>query len=231
MESFSYKKGYYEVRFADQPEDYSKLNAFYKANGGTGQILGPVKRHLIIVDKRKSQILGACGLICSPETSSFVSNQIYDLQNLETKPGLKIELSYLFISNCSEESIITQVFWTGLKLYGETLGANFLFTCIPVRLGREGLTSNVFQSLRRLGRVASSFSLAPKTKLGLTDECKSPLFDSLFGLRHSLTPQLNFLLNWGGQICGHPGFHNTYQSAVVPTLITLQDQMQKPFKH
>lgn len=221
MQSIFYKKGYYEVRLATSKEDLSKLSEFKKTHLNTEKLQEKTKEHLLIIDKRRNDVVGVFGIICSSDIKEFLAKGTYHLNELEKAKGKKIELCYGAISKRTDEEIVTQVLWSGLKSYGVKMGARFLFGCIPVRLGKEGITTIVLETLGKLGRISPSISLTPYTKLGLYEDSRTHSFESLFHLRGNLNPQLNFLLNSGAQICGLPGFHDAYECPVVPTLLSL----------
>ena len=115
--------------------------------------------HLAIVDNRINKIVGTYRLISGERTSDFYSKTEFEISELLSRPGGKVELSRACIHKDYRNGAVITLLWRGIIDYLTTSGSRWLFGMGSVKtVDPEELTA-VYNSLVADGAVDLSFNV------------------------------------------------------------------------
>lgn len=88
---------------------------------------------LAIIDKATGQIVATYRLTSNTFSPRFYSQNKFDLGDLLTEPGIKIELGRACVRADARNGSTLQLLWRGISAYMEKLGAETLFGSASIR--------------------------------------------------------------------------------------------------
>lgn len=186
--------------------------------------------HLVIKEKRSSQVVGTYRLNCSLFTDEFYSAKEFKLSNIFRLPGVKLELGRACIHKDFRCGILISLLWRGIADYMAACDAKFLLGCATVKtddprdaalLTRYFEDENrIFQGLRT--RPTLEFTM-PLLNYFLS-EIQSPLTETQKAQAEDLLPPLcRAYLKAGAFIGGEPAWDQELQCIDFLTILQRED--------
>jgi putative hemolysin len=115
--------------------------------------------HLAIIDNRINKIVGTYRLIPGHRTQDFYSKTEFDISDLLSRDGQKVELSRACIHKDYRNGAIITLLWRGIMEYLNAAGARWLFGMGSVKTLDPQEVSAVYQCFLKDGAVDPSFHI------------------------------------------------------------------------
>lgn len=186
--------------------------------------------HLVIVDRRINKIVGTYRLICSNYSPTFYSQSEFDLGDLMTRPGTKLELSRACIQKDYRTGGVMNLLWRGISQYLQQIEAQYLFGCASVKTTDSLEAARVYKYLRDNSLLSTEMAFGP------TAEFVAPQFDAKLAdldarnesmssetAKHVLPPLFNSYLKAGAKVCSRPAFDAEFRCMDFLTVLRVAD--------
>jgi putative hemolysin len=115
--------------------------------------------HLVIVDNRINKIVGTYRLISSETTEDFYSKTEFNISDLNSKQGCKIELSRACIQQDYRNGATITLLWRGIMEYLAASHASWLFGMGSIKTVDADQAAAVFKCFVEDGSVDSGFKI------------------------------------------------------------------------
>jgi putative hemolysin len=125
--------------------------------------------HLAIIDNRINKIVGTYRLISGQRTEDFYSKTEFDISDLLSRAGHKVELSRACIHKDYRNGAVITLLWRGIVDYLTVSGARWLFGMGSVKTTDPNELTAVYNSLAADGSVDSSFDIRARDDFKITD--------------------------------------------------------------
>ncbi len=89
--------------------------------------------HLIIIDKKSQKIVGTYRLNCSLFSQKFYSENEFNLKNIFSLPGIKLELGRACIHKDFRKGMVINLLWRGIAEYMSKTNSEILFGCASIK--------------------------------------------------------------------------------------------------
>jgi putative hemolysin len=104
--------------------------------------------HLMIIDKRRNEVVGTYRLLSSHFTHDFYSASEFDLNEFVRLPAVKLEMGRACVRKDYRDGNTIDLLWKGLTRYIFMTKTEFLFGCASVKTTDAELVGRVFRTLR-----------------------------------------------------------------------------------
>jgi putative hemolysin len=128
--------------------------------------------HLAIIDNRINKIVGTYRLIPSHRTGDFYSMTEFDISDLVSREGVKVELSRACIHKDYRNGAIITLLWRGIIEYLNAAGARWLFGMGSVKTINPDEITEVYKCFADEGSVDPSFMIPAKSNYRIDDFAK-----------------------------------------------------------
>lgn len=186
--------------------------------------------HLIIIDKRSSQIVGTYRLNFSATAKDFYSAREFDLTNIMVNPGAKLELGRACIHKDFRRGIVISLLWRGIAEYMSQSGAQLLFGCASIKTENPRQAALLYKYFQNNNRIIPDFATAPTTnylmpKLDLWIQyLKNPMTKTELNEVEDLLPPLcRAYLKMGAFIGGEPAWDEEFKCIDFLTILHRED--------
>jgi putative hemolysin len=127
---------------------------------------------LAIIDNRINKIVGTYRLIPSHRTGDFYSMTEFDISDLVSREGVKVELSRACIHKDYRNGAIITLLWRGIIEYLNAAGARWLFGMGSVKTINPDEITEVYKCFADEGSVDPSFMIPAKSNYRIDDFAK-----------------------------------------------------------
>jgi putative hemolysin len=170
--------------------------------------------HLAIIDNRINKIVGTYRLILGAVPDDFYSNTEFDISDLISKPGQKVELSRACIHKDYRNGAIITLLWRGIVEYLNAAGARWLFGMGSVKTLDPAEITGVYKFFAEQDQVDHSFKIIAR------DGYRIPQFQSLLvnvqatsEIEELVPPLLKSYVRAGAVIAGDPAIDRDFNCA------------------
>ncbi len=125
--------------------------------------------HLVIVDNRINKIVGTYRLISSEISDEFYSQTEFNISDLLSKRGTKIELSRACIRKDYRNGATITLLWRGIMEYLAASEASWLFGMGSVKTTDPDQTASVYKCFVEDGCLDTSLSIAANSSYRIHD--------------------------------------------------------------
>lgn len=125
--------------------------------------------HLAIIDNRINKIVGTYRLIPSHRTEDFYSMTEFEIGDLLSRPGIKVELSRACIHKDYRNGAIITLLWRGIIEYLNAAGARWLFGMGSVKTINPDEITAVYKCFKEDDSVDHSFDIRAKSNYRIDD--------------------------------------------------------------
>ena len=161
--------------------------------------------HLAIIDNRINKIVGTYRLISGQRTEDFYSKTEFDITDLLSRPGGKVELSRACIHKDYRNGAVITLLWRGIVDYLTASGAGWLFGMGSVKTTDSNELAAVYQSLVADGSVDSSFDIRARDDFKINDFYeRAKLIEPNENSRDMVPALLRSYIRAGAVIAGDP---------------------------
>ena len=186
--------------------------------------------HLIIVDKKTSQVIGTYRLNCSSFSNRFYSAREFNLRRILEMPCTKLELGRACIHKDFRRGAVISLLWRGIAEYMVATQAQILFGCASVKTHSPRQAALLYSHFAREGRFSAE-TLCPPTlnytmsNLGLwIQKMDRPMTAEEMSETEELIPPLfRAYLKAGARLGGEPAFDQEFRCIDFLTVLTMEN--------
>ena len=189
--------------------------------------------HLIIIDKKNNMLIGTYRLISSLFVNEFYSETEFDISNIITVPGVKLELGRACVHKDYRTGSSIALLWRGIAEYMKLTNTQYLFGCSSVKVTDLHEIASMYQVLARDYMAPSHFTVYPKKCFTIRcfDELKAQVHDEdMLSVVEKIPPLIKSYLNMGAHICGEPALDKKFKCADFLTLFNTDSSAGKAHK-
>jgi len=174
--TFSFERGDFLVKTAESGEELERclklrFNVFHKEYMNKRRQLGiDVDHldddcdHLMIVDKRTSQVIGTYRLNSSLFTGSYYSQSEFHLNRVLELPAPRLELGRACIDREFRTGTVIALLWRGIAEYIRQTNTQVLFGCSSIKTLEPMQIAAATKYLRDTGRLDNGLGVSPTKK-------------------------------------------------------------------
>jgi putative hemolysin len=174
--------------------------------------------HLIVIDERKNQVVGACRISCSKHTDKFYSAQEFILTRLLSKSGHKVDVGRLCLRPEYREGLVTSLLWRGVRDYMIQTGSRWMLSLGTVPCAEPRKAALLYRYFSDQGRIQPD-SFAPPTlaftmanlNFWIPRFSESLTEEEVAEAKALITPLFKSVLTMGATIGGEPAFDRQFQ--------------------
>ena len=174
--------------------------------------------HLVVIDKKSSQVVGNYRIRCSLFHPKFYSEDEFTLNDfLEERDQSKVEIGRACIHPDHRTGSVIQLLWRGLLLYMRGTSARYLFGCSSISTHIPGQIEYVWNYLHENNLMHPNYHVQPKHPFAFrkVEGEKDP--------RAEMPPLLHSYIRSGAKVLGPPAFDPEFECADFFTLLDLNE--------
>lgn len=167
--------------------------------------------HLIIIDRKTSEIIGTYRVLCSRFHKKFYSDQEFDLSNFRQLPGVKMELGRACVApNYRSSARLISLLWKGIAQYMESVDARYLMGCSSVQTTSPSEIQGLIQYFRMSGAVDNDFDIQPKLGFQPEEYGVDRFRRATLPPNYRLPPLLHAYIKAGAKVAPYPAYDETF---------------------
>jgi putative hemolysin len=183
--------------------------------------------HLAIVDRRTRKIVGTYRVISSTYSSRFYSAGEFDISQILSLPGNKLELGRACIKKEYRNGLIIALLWRGIMQYAQSVDAKMMFGCSSIPTTDPStimqictyLKAHHFQMEHISIPVKMSYRMPQLNSLASRRENLDPV--ELDSVRKSIPPLLLSYLKSGARVGPVPALDRAFRCVDFMTILEL----------
>lgn len=184
--------------------------------------------HLVVVDKEKNRFVGTYRLNLSSFSKKFYSSQEFDIGNITSLPGIKLELGRACVDKEYRTGTIIGLLWRGLAEYIKKSSARYLFGCSSVKTTDIHEVSLLYLYLMKYHKAPEHFAVVPRRNFKfpqLLDYIKDSKYTSeeIDSAKSLVPPLLSFYLKAGAFVCGEPALDRAFKCVDFFTILDMEN--------
>lgn len=184
--------------------------------------------HLLIISKRRQEIVGTYRLLSSHFTSTFYSQNEFHIEEFLRTPGAKLELGRACIHPDFRNGNTIDLLWKGLARYIEKSKSRHLFGCSSVRTVEPSIVAALLRDVAKRDGYENHFNVRP------TAEYAHPEFSLTSASqveldREIMPPLLRSYLLAGAKVHGLPAYDHEFACFDLFTVLDM-DRLNPRFR-
>ena len=176
--------------------------------------------HLLIIDKRKQEVVGTYRMLCSRFTDDFYSSSEFDIEDFLLQPGIKLELGRACIHADYRDGNTIDLLWKGLARYIEKSQARFLFGCASIKSSDAAIISSFVRTIVHRGDWSDQYKVRPRPEYILPDY-QTEGVQPLGTYKEFLSPLLQSYFHAGAKIFGAPALDCEFDCVDLFTILDM----------
>jgi putative hemolysin len=125
--------------------------------------------HLIIVDKKTSQIVGTYRLNCSAFSNQIYSAQEFNIRKIMELKGTKLELGRACIHRDFRNGLVINLLWRGIAQYMQATDSKILFGCASIKTESPRQAALIYRYFEAHNHLSEEYSCAPNFNFTMPD--------------------------------------------------------------
>jgi putative hemolysin len=186
--------------------------------------------HLIIVNKKTSQIIGTYRLNSTAFSDDFYSAREFNLDRIMSHPGAKLELGRACIHKDFRNGFTIALLWRGIAEYMTATNSQILFGCASIKTQSPREAALLYRYFFEEGRMTPEYFAPPTLPFTMPDldlwirYFKGPLTDSEKAEVKALIPPLcRAYMRIGAYVGGEPAWDDEYKCIDFLTILHRED--------
>lgn len=183
-----------------------------------------ISDHLVVIDRKSNQIVGTYRLICSWFSERFYSQSEFNLENLLSQPGSKLELGRACIHKDFRNGSVIALLWRGLCTYMDLTQSKYLFGCASVKTIDPRLSSAIHHLMKSKNYLTDEYQVRPVAEFDL------PGFDphlefseeELVEAWKKVPTLVKSYMKAGARLEGYPAYDRAMQCVDFLTVLKLE---------
>jgi len=123
--------------------------------------------HLIIINKKTNRLVGTYRLNSSLYSKSFYSAREFDLKNILSHSGNKLELGRACIQKEFRNGITISLLWGGIAEYMIATDSQIVFGCASIKTENPREAALIYRYLESEGSISKTFDSPPTEEFTL----------------------------------------------------------------
>lgn len=181
--------------------------------------------HLIIIDKKTSQIVGTYRLISSAFSERFYSEGEFEIGEIIKLPGNKLELGRACIHKEYRTGAIINLLWKGIAEYIKKTNTKYLFGCASVQTVDPMVAGRLMSYLRSKELSTSEYNVRPTEKYR-SEIVEYPVDESM---EKELPPLIQSYILAGAKFYGKPALDADFECYDFFMMLKI-DEMSRLFR-
>ncbi len=235
--SFRIEKGDYLVKTAESPAELESclrlryqvfMSELLKKSSEEGVDVDKMDLrcdHIMIIHKESNEVVGTYRVASSIHTDVFYSQGEFDLSELLSRPGNKLELGRACIGKDHRNGQVMQLLWRGVSAYFKATSAQYLFGCTSVKTMDPSITAQMCAYFKEKAWVADNYTILPTKKFKFKE--LSPLLDSEIEVtkeaKDLIPPLFVSYIRAGAKACIPPAIDKDFRCVDFLTILNLEE--------
>ncbi|MFH0976347.1 MAG: GNAT family N-acyltransferase [Spirochaetota bacterium] len=192
--------------------------------------------HLLLIDRNKNEVVGTYRFNSNLFSNSFYSETEFDIFNIMTVPGIKLELGRACIKKEYRGGLALSLLWTGLVAYIKRIDADYLFGCSSFHVPDKLEVARLYKLFIEKHFTDESKMVFPREEFKIKDLDIFLLQVENSGKKEYLLSQrfipalVKGYISAGAKICGQPIYDPDFNCYDFFTLLDLKDLNQEYLK-
>lgn len=176
--------------------------------------------HLMIIDKRSSQVVGTYRLLSSHFTHDFYSASEFDMDDFVRKPSVKLEMGRACVRADYRDGNTIDLLWKGLTRYIFLTKSEFLFGCASIKTTDPEVIGRVYRTLREQSGWSDEYQVRANWDYQLPDfSILTPEGLNAAEKRELIPPLLRSYLVAGAKVYGWPALDREFACVDLLTIL------------
>jgi putative hemolysin len=162
--------------------------------------------HIIVADPARDLVVGTYRLMTGAMAAKgigFYSESEFELSNLKSLPGEKLELGRACVHRDYRGSAVLNLMWAGIARYIEEHDVRFVFGCGSIHTVNPMIVSNIYAYLKSGHLVDESLRVTPRNAVPGFDPDARLDRRTVLG---NIPPLMLAYMRLGARVCGEPAF-------------------------
>lgn len=195
--------------------------------------------HLIIIDKNINSIVATYRLISSTFADTFYSESYFDISNIISKKGVKLELGRACVHPEYRSGPVMMLLWKGLSEYMKEVRAKYLFGCSDIPTTNIVEASLLYKYVKDLYLSSDDLRVYPTYKYKIHDfssylETYDKYEINTDKVQSLISPLLKGYFKAGSVICGEPVIDKNWGRTRLFTVLdvdAISESHEKKYKN
>ncbi len=235
--SFKIEKGDYYVTTAENPKQMEQclrlryrvfMNELLNKKSEEGVDIDKmdlVCDHIMIMHKPTDAVVGTYRVASSIHTDKFYSQGEFNLDELLSRPGNKVELGRACIDKDHRTGSVMQLLWRGVSEYFKATSAQYLFGCTSIKTMDALETAKISKYFQQKGWVVDKYNIEPTKKFVFKEANKlmNQDFEDLDEVKKLIPSLLVGYIRAGSKITLPPALDKDFKCVDFLTILDLDE--------
>ncbi|MBY0315959.1 MAG: GNAT family N-acetyltransferase [Bdellovibrionales bacterium] len=183
-----------------------------------------VADHLMIIDKRTTEVIGTYRLLSSHFTHSFYSSGEFEIGEFLRLPAVKLEMGRACVHPNYRDGNVIDLLWKGLSQYIIKSKTEYLFGCASVKTTNPQAISRLLRTVKDQGAWSEQYHITATGNYFFPGVIMDgPEAMSAEEKRVLLPPLLRSYLHAGAKVYGAPALDRVFACTDVLTILDWKD--------
>lgn len=186
--------------------------------------------HLVIINKKNSEIIGTYRLNSSLFSDQFYSSKEFNLNRILSQPGAKMELGRACIHKDFRSGFVISLLWRGIAEYMTATNSQLLFGCASIKTQSPREAALLYRHFFEEGRMTPEYFAPPTLPYSMPEldmwirYFKEPLTEAEKQEVKKLIPPLcRAYLKIGAYVGGEPAWDDEFKCIDFLTILHRED--------
>ena len=184
--------------------------------------------HLLLMEKETGNVVGTYRFNSNLYSNSFYSETEFDIFNILTLPGIKVELGRACIHKNFRGGVNIGLLFTGIIQYAKAIRADYFFGCSSFHLPETKYAAQLNRYFMETGKPGEDMMVYPRKKYSVQDldlyiaEMENSGSREYLTSRRFIPGLVNGYISAGAVICGEPVYDADFNCYDFFTLLDLK---------
>jgi putative hemolysin len=184
--------------------------------------------HLLLIDREKNTVIGTYRFNSNLFSNSYYSEQEFEILNILTVPGIKVELGRACIHKAYRGGLTLSLLWTGLLNYVTKINADYLFGCSSFNISDRLHVAQLHKFFMEQHYSEANMRVFPKEKYKIEDidlflmEIENSKKKEYLLSQRFIPGLVKGYISAGAKICGEPIYDQDFNCYDFFTLLDLK---------
>lgn len=186
--------------------------------------------HLVIINKKNSEIIGTYRLNSSLFSDQFYSSKEFNLNRILSQPGAKMELGRACIHKDFRSGFVISLLWRGIAEYMTATNSQLLFGCASIKTSSPREAALLYRHFFEEGRMTPEYFAPPTLPYSMPEldmwirYFKEPLTEvEKQEVKKLIPPLCRAYLKIGAYVGGEPAWDDEFKCIDFLTILHRED--------
>ena len=191
--------------------------------------------HLVVRHKPTNRIIGTYRLISSSYSNVFYSQSEFELDDLLSRDGTKLEMGRACIHKDFRNGSVIAVLWRGVRQYMALTDTRYMFGCASIKTMDISEISLIYHYLMENSFISNEFNIKPTEAFKIKElsaSSASALLSSSQDIRGLIPTLLRSYFKAGARVVGEPALDREFKCIdflTVLDVVSLNEAYDKKF--